>query len=92
MVYQFGPKKCFVLHKGGEHDSYKNLELYVDGWEMKNVTDVVTGTAKRQDTLNGNMEISHMNSEKYLGQAISSDGKNTKNIEKFRKKGIGIKN
>ena len=64
-----------MLHTGGEHDSYKNLELYVDGWEMKNVTDVVTGTAKRQDTLNGNMEISHLNSEKYLGQAISSDGK-----------------
>ena len=89
---QFGPKKCYVLHTGGDHESYKNFEVYVDGWVMTNVTDVVTGNTKRIDTLDGSMEMSHMSSEKYLGQVISSDGKNTKNIEKLYNKGIGIKN
>jgi hypothetical protein len=36
-------------------------------------------------------EISHLNSEKYLGQILSSDSKNLKNITKLRNKGIGIK-
>ena len=34
---QFGPKKCYVLHTGKEHEQYLNSELYVDGWSMKNV-------------------------------------------------------
>ena len=54
---------------------------------MTNVRDVVTGNTKRKDTLDGNIEMSHMSSEKYLGQMISSDGKNTKNIESFLTKG-----
>ena len=37
-------------------------------------------------------EISHVNSERYLGQIISSDSKNMKNIIKLRNKGIGDKN
>ena len=45
------------------------------------------------DTLNEDMnEISHINYEKYLGQVISSDSKNTHNIEQLRNKGIGIQN
>ena len=34
---QLGPKKCSVLHTGKGHE---NIELYVDGWAMKNVKDV----------------------------------------------------
>ena len=45
------------------------------------------------DTLNEDMnEMSHINYGKYLGQVISSDSKNTHNIEQLRNKGIGIKN
>ena len=51
-----------------------------------------TSAVKREDTLEGDTELSQMNSEKYLGQIISSDGKNTRNIEKIRNKGIGIQN
>ena len=51
-----------------------------------------TSAVKREDTLEGDTELSHMNSEKYLGQIISSDGKNTRNIKKIRNKGIGIQN
>ena len=70
----------------------KNIELCVDGWVMKDVTNVETNIEERQDIFEGDMEISHMGAEKYLGQIISSDGKNTKNIEKARNKGIGIQN
>ena len=89
---QFGPKKCFVIHTSREHEDVRNLELYVDGWEMKNVKDVETGMERRQDIYEGDMEVSHISSEKYLGQVISSDSKNTRNIEKIRNKGIGIQN
>ena len=45
------------------------------------------------DTLNEDMnEISHINYEKDLGQVISSDSRNTHNIEQLRNKGIGIQN
>ena len=37
-------------------------------------------------------EMSHLNSEKYLGQILSYDAKNTKNITELRHKGIGITN
>ena len=89
---QFGPKKCFVIHTSREHEDVRNIELYFDGWEMKNVKDVETGIERRQDTFEGDMEVSHISSEKYLGQVISSDSKNTRNIEKIRNKGIGIQN
>ena len=89
---QFGPKKCFVLHTGKQQDEYKNTELYVDGWILKHVVNVETGQSSREDIIEGDMEISHPDSEKYLGQILSADGKNTKNIEKMRNKGIGIKN
>ena len=64
----------------------------MDGWEMKEVQDVETGQIKREDTLIGGMEVSHMNEEKYLGQIISSNGTNTKNIENHANKCIGLVN
>ena len=69
-----------------------NSELYVDGWCMKNVENIETGETTRQDILEGDMEISHIGSEKYLGQIVSSDGRHTLNIEKLKNKGIGLKN
>ena len=87
-----GPKKCFVLQTKKGHEEYLNFQLFVDGWEIRDVQDVETGGLKREDTLQGNMEISHIDKEKYLGQIISSDGKNTKHISKMRNKGIGLQN
>ena len=51
-----------------------------------------TGNTTLEDTLDHDIELSHVNSEKYLGQIISSDSKNTKNIQKMKNKGIGIQN
>ena len=80
---ELGPQKCFVLHTGKDHEEYRNIELFVDGWRLNSVEDVDTESGVREDTLAEDMEISHINSEKNLGQIISVDGKNSRNIEKF---------
>ena len=69
-----------------EHEDIKNMELFVGGWVMKEVQNVKTGTVERKYTFEGDMEVSHKSLEKYLGQVISSDSRNTKNIEKIRNK------
>ena len=81
-----------MLHTGKDHEEYRNVELFVDGWKLNSVEDVDTESDTREDTLTERMEISHINSEKYLGQIVSADGKISKNIEKMRNKGIGLKN
>ena len=77
-------KKCFVMHIGNKYDDYKNIELCIDGWSVKKVTSILTGRTEQQDTLLDDMnEISHTDSERYLGQVLSSDSKNTDNILKL---------
>ena len=39
------------------------------------VKDVESDEIDRQDILEGSMEISHLDSDNYLGQTISADGK-----------------
>ena len=71
----------------------KNIELCVDGWTVNNVDSYEKEETKWEDTLDNDMkEISHIDSEKYLRQIISSDSYNTLNIAKLRNKGIGIQN
>ena len=90
---RLGPKKCFVMHIGNKHDDFKNIELCIDGWSVRKVESFLTGKTELQDTLQEDMkEVSHIDSEKYLGQVISSDSKNTININNQRNKGIGIQN
>ena len=90
---RLGAKKCFVMHVGNRHEDYKNIELVIDGWSVKRVENIDTGELELEDTYEEDMkEISHTNSENYLGQIISSDSKNTLNILKQRNKGIGIQN
>ena len=58
---------------------------------MKKVESILTGRTEQQDIFLDDMkEISHTDSERYLGQILSSDSKNTNNILKLRNKGIGI--
>ena len=82
-----------MMHVGNKHEDYKNTQLYVDGWDVKTVESYTAGEKDWIDTpVEGMKEISHVNSERYLGQIISSDSKNTANITKLRNKGIGLKN
>ena len=71
---RLGAKKCFVMHVGNEHESYKNDQLLIDGWNVKTVESVLTGEIDWEDTLVEDMnEISNITSEKYLGQILSND-------------------
>ena len=90
---RLGAKKCFMMHVGNKHEDYNNNQFYVDGWDVKTVESYTAGEKDWIDTpVEGMKEISHVNSERYLGQIISSDSKNTANITKLRNKGIGLKN
>ena len=42
------------------------MELFVDGWSMKNVKDADTAIKGRQDTFEGDKEVSHISAEKSL--------------------------
>ena len=60
---------------------------------MKKVEHFSTGITDQEDILLDDMkEMSHIESERYLGQILSSDSKNTKNISNQRNLGIGIQN
>ena len=90
---RLGAKKCSIIHVGNKHEEYKHVPLYVDGWSVKTVESYETKEVIREDTIDEDMkEISHLESERYLGQILSSDSKNSKNISKLRNKGFGIKN
>ena len=90
---RLGAKKCTTLHIGTKHEEFKHVPLFVDDWSVKNVDSYDNEASQWEDTYDKHMkEISHLNSEKYLEQILSSDSKNTKNITKLRNKEIGIKN
>ena len=63
--------------------------MYVDGWKIKNVRNVETGLDENSETFEGPENIENAESEKYLGDIISHDGSNTKNIQNRQNKGHG---
>ena len=88
---QFGPEKCKKLHIGKTKEEFKCQDLYVGGWKMKDVKNVQTGNELRQETFEEKEKIETVESEKYLGDIISTDGKYTKTIENRINKGQGAK-
>ena len=60
---QLGLKKQFVLHTGKKHNNFRNSELYVDGQKLRDVKNAEKDFTLREDILEGEMEISHMDSE-----------------------------
>ena len=87
---QFGANKCKKMHIGKVHESFKCQTLKVDNWKEIEVTNEETGAESIEDVLDGEIEMENIKSEKYLGDVISVDGKNIKNIKARVSKGIGI--
>ena len=87
---QFVTTKCQVMHIGKDIPKHKKTDLYVDGWLMKETEN--TNTKETVETFNGEEEIKEADDTKYLGQIISKDGTNTKNIESRGHKEIGLVN
>jgi hypothetical protein len=89
---QYGVKKCFKMHVG--KTCYKEIcsDLYVDGWKIQEVSEVETGNTRLIDEHDGLHEMKEVNNEKYLGDILSSDGKNAKNISARKNRGQGVVN
>ena len=65
-------------------------DLHVDGWKMETVTELETGLVEQNEEYAGIHKMKEVVDEKYLGDIVSSDGKNQKNIQARKSKGIGV--
>ena len=87
---QFGAKKCKKMHVGKSHEKYKCQDLKVDKWEELNVYDEENGMEDIKDVRTGYEIMEEKSEEKYLGDILSADGKNIKNIKARVAKAKGI--
>ena len=87
---QFGVEKCHQLHIGGKDHLTPNL--HIDNWEIKKICETKTGVNNLEDVNSGEVMVETADKDTYLGDIISKDGKNIKNIMARKAKGHGIIN
>ena len=80
------------MHIGEESHDGICPELKVDGWEVKQVNHINTTEVKMEDEYTGMFEMNTVEQERYLGDIISNDGENTKNITARKNRGTGVVN
>ena len=68
------------------------VDLILLTWEMKVVEDYDTKENSVQDEYCGEHLMEESDSEKYLGDVISSNGRNERNVAERKSKGTGIIN
>ena len=85
---QFGLNKCHKMHVGTSKPYCPQLKL--DSWEVKNVMNIQTGEYELKDQFEGSKGMEESVMEKYLGDLITNDGSNAKNIAARKAKGQGI--
>ena len=56
------------------------------------VQETIQGEGRSVESFDGEYEISESKTEKYLGQIVSSDGSNVKNVTNLSNKGKGMVN
>ena len=84
---QFGEKKCHRMHIG--RDTQYCPELYIDKWKVETL-ELDSDNNARVDVFEGDHRIEESDEEKYLGDLLTSDGSNTRNIKVRKAKGFGI--
>ena len=87
---QYGVDKCFKMHVGKTCTEEICPDLHVDGWKLRMVDEVETGGTRQVEEFTGSHAINEVQSEKYLGDILSSDGKNHKNMIARKNRGTGI--
>ena len=87
---QFGSQKCKKIHIGKTKEEFKCQPLFVDKWTEGVVEDCESGTIKIEDICEGEDIMEEKEDERYLGDVISKDGRNIKNIQARVNKGTGI--
>ena len=86
---QFGAKKCKKMHIGKQTEDFKCHPIFVGKWKEDDSNDV-TGEEEVNDIYLGKVEMEDTEEEKYLGDIISNDGRNLKDIKARVNKGKGI--
>ena len=84
--------KCKKLHVGQGQEDFKCQDLSVESWTEAEVKNDETGEIDTVDCYDGEKEMDVKSEEKYLGDMISTDGRNMKNIKARITKGKGIVN
>ena len=87
---QFGAPKCKKMHVGKNLESFKWQTLKVDDWKEIEIVNEETGDEEIQDIIEGTKDMENKENEKYLGDILSTDGRNIKNVKARVSKGTGI--
>ena len=80
MNLQFGRDKCEKMHIGKDHDENICIEFEMDTWKdtlKKNIN----GEEEVLDEYDGKRKMSMVSEKKYLGDIVTNDLKNDKNIK-----------
>ena len=85
---QYGVEKCFKMHVGRNCNQEICPDLHVNGWKLKTVTEVETGSCKHLEEESGLHEMKEVDDEKCLSDILTSDGKNHKNMLARMNRGI----
>lgn len=87
---QFGTEKCKKLHVGHTKEEFKCQDVRVENWTELEMKNDISGEMEMKDTFAGELVMENKEEEKYLGDVISNDGRNVKNIKARIAKGKGI--
>jgi hypothetical protein len=71
------------MHIGNKKPEYKCEKSYIDSWTIDQTK------SELNEEYAGQVQVKATFSTKYLGEVISSDGKNAENISHRRKRGFG---
>ena len=77
------------MHIGKQLEDFKRHPIFVGNWKEEDSNDI-TGEHVVNDIFLGKVEMEDTEEEKYLGDIISKDGRNLKNIKARVNKGKGI--
>ena len=86
----FGVEKCKKLHVGKTSVEFKCQDLFLDKWTEIEIKEEESEETKYKDLYDGENIMEQKEEDRYLGDIISVDGKNIKNIRARVNKGTGI--
>ena len=89
---QFGASKCVKMHVGKTCNKSLCADLHVDRWKLNVVTDEDTGHTYQSEVFAGQERMLQKTEQVYLGDVVSVDGRQDKNIINRKNKSVGIIN
>jgi len=87
---QYSEDKCMRMHVGKKKDEC--VPLKINSWKVSNVKNLETSKYEICDEIGEKFQLKEAENTTYLGDVISFDAKNTKNIRKRKEKGYIIMN